>query len=69
MTYGLHTSEARTLGGVGAILVLLSFVPSIGALLGLVGFVMILFAVKYISDDFKDGTIFNNMLYAVILAP
>jgi len=63
----VHNSQAKTLGGIGAILVLLSFVPSVGALLGLVGFVMILFGVKYISDDLKDKAVFNNMILAVVL--
>lgn len=67
MKYTLHNTQAKTLGGIGAILVLLSFVPYAGAVLGLVGFVMILAAVKYISDDLADRTIFNNMMYAVIL--
>jgi uncharacterized membrane protein len=67
-SYTLHNSQARTFGGIGAILVLLSFVPSVGAILGVVGFVMILVAVKYIADDLHDRTIFNNMMIAVILS-
>jgi uncharacterized membrane protein len=57
MRYTLHNTQAKTLGGLGAILVLLSFVPTIGSILGLVGFVMILVAIKYIADDLKDQTI------------
>ena len=64
----LHNSEAKTLGGVGAILVLLSFVPTVGALFGIAGFIMVLVAVKYIADDLKDKKIFNNMILAVLLA-
>lgn len=66
--YTLHSSQAKTLGGIGAILVLLAFVPSVGAILGIVGFVMVLVAVKYIADDLKDRTIFNNMMIAVTLS-
>ncbi len=66
--YTLHNSQAKTIGGIGAILVLLSFVPSVGALLGIAGFVMVLVAVKYIADDLKDKTIFNSMMTAVILS-
>jgi len=47
--------------------VLLSFVPTVGTVLGLIGFVMILAAIKYIADDLSDRTIFNNMIIAVIL--
>jgi uncharacterized membrane protein len=55
------------MGGVGSILVLLSFVPYVGFILGLAGFVMVLLAVKQISDVVKDREIFNNVLMAVIL--
>jgi uncharacterized membrane protein len=61
-------SQARTLGGVGSILVLLSLVPTIGVVLAIVGFILTLVAIKYISDALKDRSIFNNMLIAVILA-
>lgn len=60
--------QAKTLGGVGSILILLSIVPSAGVILGIVGLILVLVAVKYISDDMADKTIFNNMLISVILA-
>jgi uncharacterized membrane protein len=60
-------SEAKALGGTGAILVLLTGVPSVGWLLGIAGFVMILLAVKNISQVVSDKTIYSNMLKAVIL--
>jgi len=59
--------EARTMGGVGSILVLLSLVPYVGFVLGLAGFVMVLLAVKQISEAVNDREIFNNVLMAVIL--
>jgi uncharacterized membrane protein len=52
-------STAKTLGGVGSILQLIPFVS-------IVGYILTLIAVKYISDDLQDKSIFNNMLYAVI---
>jgi len=60
-------SQAKAMGGVGSILVLLSFVPSVGFVLGIVGLVLVLIAVKQISDAVKDKEIFNNVLMAVIL--
>src|SRR5881398_1515805 len=60
--------QAKTLGGVGSILVLLSPIPTAGAVLSIVGFIMILIAVKYIADILGDQKIFNNMIIAVILA-
>lgn len=60
--------QAKTLGGVGSILVLLSPIPYAGAVLAIVGFIMILIAVKYIADALGDQRIFNNMIIAVVLA-
>lgn len=61
-------SQAKNLGGIGSILVLLSVAPVVGWVLGIVGFILVLIAVKYISDVFQDASIFNNILIAVILA-
>jgi len=51
--------DAKTLGGVGAILLL---IPGIS----IVGYILILIATKYVSDELSDKSIFDNMLYAVI---
>jgi uncharacterized membrane protein len=58
-------SQAKSLGAVGSILVVLTAVPSVGALLGIVGFILILVAIKGISEVVGDRSIFNNMLVAV----
>src|SRR3989475_7638215 len=60
--------QAKTLGGVGSILVLLSPIPYAGAVLAIVVFIMILIAVKYIADVLGDQKIFNNMIISVVLA-
>jgi uncharacterized membrane protein len=51
--------DAKTLGGIGAILLL---IPGIS----IVGYILILIATKYVSDELGDKSIFDNMLYAVI---
>jgi uncharacterized membrane protein len=61
-------SNAKTLGEVGSILVLLTVAPSVGWVLGIAGFVMILVAVNYISDNLNERKIFSNMLTSVILS-
>ena len=61
-------SEAKTLGGIGSILMLLVIVPSAGWVLALVGAILSLFAVKYVSDAVAEPAIFRNMLIAIILA-
>ncbi len=61
-------AQAKTLGGIGSILILLSIIPYAGIVLAIVGFVLVLVAVKYISDALADKSIFNNMLISIILA-
>lgn len=61
-------SQGKTLGGVGAILVLFTAVPSVGWVLGIAGFVMILMAVNYISQAVGDHKIYSNMIVSVLLA-
>ena len=60
--------EAKIFGGIGSILIILSAIPYGGFVIGIAGFVLVLIAVKYISDYLNDQKIFNNMLIAVILA-
>ena len=61
--------QAKTLGGIGAILALLFWVPgNVGIGLLIVGLVLMLIAVKNIADTVGDQTIFSNMTYSVILA-
>jgi uncharacterized membrane protein len=60
-------SNAKTLGGIGSILALLTVAPTVGWVIGIVGFVMILVAVKYISVDLNEKSIFSNMITAVVL--
>ncbi len=61
-------SQAKSLGIVGSIFVLLTAVPSVGALLGIIGFVLMLVAIRDISRIVSDKSIFSNMLVAVGLA-
>lgn len=54
--------EAKIYGGIGALLMLLSLVPYAGALLGLIGLILIFVAVKHIADETKNHNIFHNYL-------
>jgi uncharacterized membrane protein len=54
--------QAKVLGGIGALLSLLVFVPTIGFIIGLVGLVLVFVAVKYIAEETKDHSIFQNYL-------
>ena len=61
-------SSAKTLGGVGVILTLFTLVPDVGFLITIVGWVMVLVAIKYIADIVGNKSIYNNAITAVILA-
>jgi uncharacterized membrane protein len=60
-------SSAKTLGGIGAILTLLILVPTAGFILNIIGWILILIALKYIADIVNDRSIFNNAIVAAIL--
>jgi len=46
----------------------LTAIPIVGALIGAVGFVLILVAMKYVSDALYDRSVFRNALVSVVLA-
>jgi uncharacterized membrane protein len=52
-------SDAKTIGGIGSILL---FVPAVS----IVGYILVLIATKFISDELQDKSIFDNMLIAAI---
>lgn len=45
---------------------ILSFVPAVGWVLAIAGAIMVMVAIKYISDIVEDRSIFNNMLLATV---
>src|SRR5207244_3278234 len=60
--------QAKSLGGVGAILVLIgTFLGAPGAVLAIIGFILVLVAVKYVADIFSNQTMFhtNGLLYLI----
>lgn len=52
-------SDARTIGGIGSVLI---FIPGVS----IAGYILILIAGKYLSDELNDSSIFSNMLIAAI---
>ena len=62
--------SSKTWGGVGALLMVISpfAVSGFSLLIGLVGLILVLIAVKGLSDHYKEPSIFNNSLYGVILS-
>jgi uncharacterized membrane protein len=54
--------SAKIIGGIGVLLSLLAIIPYAGALLSLIGIVMIFIAVHYIADETKNHKIFQDYL-------
>ena len=61
-------AQAKTYGGIGSILALLSFIPTVGWILAIIGFVLTVVAIKYISDSVNDPSIFRNAIIAYVIA-
>ena len=62
-------SQARTLGGIGAILTLLGILPYYaGTALVIIGWILVLIAVRYVSEAFQDRSIYSNATVSVVLA-
>jgi len=63
--------SSKTLGGVGALLIVVSVLGFLGSiysgLLSLIGIILVLVALKGLSDHYNEGAIFNNALYGVVL--
>ncbi|MEM0337197.1 MAG: DUF996 domain-containing protein [Candidatus Caldarchaeum sp.] len=60
-------NQARMIGGIGSILLVLAIVPNVGTVLSIVGFILVLLALKYVADAVQQPAIFQNALYAVII--
>jgi uncharacterized membrane protein len=66
-------SQAKILGGVGSILVLVGGlgslgIPYLGTALPIIGLIMTIIAVKYISDIVQDSSIFRNIMIGLGVA-
>ena len=62
--------SSKTLGGVGALLMVIApfLVSGFTLLVDIVGLILVLIAVKGLSDHYREASIFNNSLYGVILS-
>lgn len=61
--------SSKNLGGIGAILIVIGMLPvAYVGILGLIGLILLLIGLKGLADYYHEGGIFNNTLYAIILA-
>jgi uncharacterized membrane protein len=51
--------DAKLLGGIGAIFALIPYIS-------IIGYILVLISLKFISDETKNSSIFNNALYGII---
>ncbi|TCK03323.1 putative membrane protein [Phorcysia thermohydrogeniphila] len=61
-------NRTKVLGGVGALLIVLSFIPYLGLLFGLAGFILLFIALKKASEAYKDRGIFKNFLKGFLVS-
>lgn len=54
--------SSKNLAGIGAILLILSFIPVVG----IIGIILLLIGMKGLSDYYKEPTIYQNALWGVI---
>jgi len=59
--------NAKLMGGVGAILSVLVFIPKVGWIFAITGLVLVFIAIKQISEAVDNKKIFSNYLVAFIL--
>jgi uncharacterized membrane protein len=66
----MNLDTSKYLGGIGALLVFIGVLPIFtgSGALSLIGFILVLIAAKGLADYYKEGGIFNNALYGVIVA-
>ncbi len=61
--------SSKNLGGIGAILIVIGVLPiPYATILSLIGLILLMIGLKGLADFYKEGGIFNNALYAIILA-
>jgi uncharacterized membrane protein len=67
--YQLNFDTSKTLGGIGAILMLVGIIPVVSfyGILEFVGAILILVALKGLSDYYQSVGIFKNALYGIIV--
>ncbi|AEF19970.1 MULTISPECIES: DUF996 domain-containing protein [unclassified Hydrogenobaculum] len=63
----VNISTQKMLGGIGAILILLSVVPGIGILFSIVGGVLLIVSIYQISNMLKKPAIFNKFIIGFVL--
>jgi uncharacterized membrane protein len=62
----MDMQTSRILGLLGALFMIIGFLPTVGWLLMLLGIIFVLVAIKGYGDAYKEGSIFHNALYTLV---
>ena len=62
----MELQTARLLGIIGALLMVLTIIPSVGGLFMIVGIILVLIALKGYADAYKENSIFQHALYTIV---
>ncbi|MGA2680277.1 MAG: DUF996 domain-containing protein [Candidatus Bathyarchaeia archaeon] len=60
------TESSKTLAGLGSLLLILSPIPYAGAVLGIIGAILLLIGIKGLSSYYQDNAIYENALMGII---
>ena len=58
--------SSKSLAGIGSILLILSFIPYAGVVLGIIGAILLLVGIKGLASYYKDNQIYENALMGVV---
>ncbi len=61
-----NVESSKTLAGVGTILLILSIIPDAGAVLGIIGAILLLIGIKGLASYYQDNEIYQNALMGII---
>ena len=62
----MDMNTSRLLGIIGALFMVIGFLPTIGGILMLIGLIFVIIALKGYGDFYKDSSIFNNTIYTIV---
>jgi uncharacterized membrane protein len=64
----MNLKSSKTIGGIGAILIVISFLPYISQLpfIGLIGAILVLVGLHGFASVYKESRIYDNALYGII---
>ena len=61
-----NVESSKTLAGVGSILLILSMVPYAGAVLGIIGVILLLIGIKGLASYYQNNEIYQNSVTGVV---